>query len=40
MLSLIDELVHSNKPMLWELGHYLADNLILKINYLIFHFKK
>ena len=31
MLSLIDELVHSNKPMLWELGHYLADNLILKI---------
>lgn len=31
MLSLIDELVYSNKPMLWELGHCLADNLILKI---------
>lgn len=31
MADLIYELVHSNEPMLWELGHYLTDNLILKI---------
>ena len=29
--SLVFELVNSEKPMLWELGHYLADNLILRI---------
>lgn len=31
MLSLAKELANSNEHMLWELGHYLADNIISKL---------
>ena len=31
MANMMEELSLSHEPYLWELGHYLADNLLMKI---------
>jgi len=35
MLSLANELSNSNEQSLWELGHYLADNIFSKLSLIV-----